>query len=46
MGLNNMLLTEEFGPRVYLCGMMTNVEVEPDEPMKTELCLGLVDCAC
>ena len=23
---------------------MTNVEVEPDEPMKTELCLGLVDC--
>ncbi len=44
MGLNNMLLTREFGPRVYLCGMMTNLEIEPDEPLQNELCLGLEDC--
>ena len=44
LGLNNMLLTREFGPRVYLCGMMTNLEVEADEPLQNELCLGLEDC--
>lgn len=44
LGLNNMLLTREFGPRVYLCGMMTNLELEPDEPLSEELCLGLERC--
>lgn len=44
LGLNDMLLTPRFGPRVYLCGMMTNLEVEPDEPLEKELCLGLEAC--
>ncbi|MDA2933070.1 hypothetical protein MYX82_01870 [Acidobacteria bacterium AH-259-D05] len=44
LGLNLMLLTPQFGPRVYLYGMMTNLEVEPDEPLKQELCLGLEEC--
>ena len=44
LGLNHMLLTPQFGPRVYLCGMMTNLEVEPDEPLAEELCPGLEGC--
>ena len=44
LGLNLMLLTPQFGPRVYLCGMMTNLEAEPDEPLDQELCLGLEEC--
>lgn len=44
LGLNTMLLTPRFGPRVYLCGMMTNLEIEPDEPLGEELCLGLEAC--
>ena len=44
LGLNNMLLTPEFGPRVYLCGMMTNLALGPDTPLDEELCLGLADC--
>ena len=44
LGLNDMLLTPEFGPRVYLCGMMTNLGLEPDTPLADELCLGLEAC--
>jgi len=44
LGLNNMLLTPQFGPRVYLCGMMANLEVEPDTPLEGELCLGPTEC--
>lgn len=44
LGLNTMLLTPQFGPRVYLCGMMTNLQLQPDEPMREELCLGLEAC--
>lgn len=43
-GLNHMLLTPKFGPRVYLCGLMTNLEVEVDEPLTDELCPGLQEC--
>jgi epoxyqueuosine reductase len=44
LGLNNMLLTPQFGPRVYLCGMMANLELEPDTPLEGELCLGPTEC--
>lgn len=44
MGLNLMLLTREFGPRVYLGGVLTDAEVEPGRPLATELCLGLEEC--
>ncbi len=44
LGLNNMLLTPRFGPRIYLCGMLTNLEAEPDPPLQRQLCLGLQEC--
>jgi epoxyqueuosine reductase len=44
LGLNTMLLTPRFGPRVYLCGMMTNLKIDPDEPLGEELCVGLEAC--
>jgi ferredoxin len=48
LGLNQMLLTPQFGPRVYLAGMMTDWKPEPDDllddPLKEELCPGLQEC--
>jgi len=44
LGLNNMLLTPEFGPRIYLGGVLTDAEIEPGKPLKEELCLGLEAC--
>ena len=44
LGLNSMLLTPRFGPRVYLGALMTNLELEPDEPIEGELCPGLEEC--
>ena len=43
-GLNNMVLTPEFGPRVYFGGAMTELEVENDQALQSELCLGLEEC--
>lgn len=37
-GLNNLLITEEFGPRVRLISIITEAELKPDEPCKTNLC--------
>ncbi len=44
LGLNSMLLTPRYGPRVYLAALMTNLEAEPDTPVQGELCPGLEDC--
>ncbi len=48
LGLNQMLLTPQFGPRVYLAGMMTDWKPEADDllddPLKEELCPGLQEC--
>ncbi|MFQ5850591.1 MAG: hypothetical protein ACE5JU_08380 [Candidatus Binatia bacterium] len=44
LGLNLMLLTREFGPRVYLGGVLTDAEVEPGKPLTRDLCLGLEEC--
>ncbi len=44
LGLNNMLLTPEFGPRIYLGGVLTEAELEPGKPLERELCLGLEEC--
>ncbi len=48
LGLNHMLLTPQFGPRVYLAGMMTDWKPEADDllddPLKEELCPGLEEC--
>jgi epoxyqueuosine reductase QueG len=43
-GLNLMILTREFGPRVHLGGVMTTLALEPDPRIETELCLGLEQC--
>lgn len=40
LGLNLMLLTPEFGPRVLLAGVLTSAPLEPDRPLDAPLCLG------
>jgi ferredoxin len=44
LGLNLMLLTPEFGPRVYLGGVLTDAEIAAGRPLTKELCLGLEEC--
>ncbi len=44
LGLNTMLLTPEFGPRVYLGGVLTDRALKPGRPLARELCLGLAEC--
>ena len=40
LGLNLMLLTPEFGPRVILGAVLTHCELEPDRPLPEPLCPG------
>jgi epoxyqueuosine reductase QueG len=40
LGLNLMLLTPEYGPRVILTAVLTSAELEPDQRMTKPLCLG------
>jgi epoxyqueuosine reductase len=40
LGLNEQLLTKEFGPRVLLTAVLCSVDVECDRPMTEALCLG------
>ncbi len=44
LGLNTMLLTPEFGPRLYLGGVLTDLALEPGQSLERELCLGLAEC--
>lgn len=44
LGLNTMLLTPEFGPRVYLGGVLTDAALRSGSPRHNELCLGLEEC--
>lgn len=39
-GLEVNILTPEFGPRVYLTGILTELELEPDKPMTEQVCIG------
>jgi ferredoxin len=34
------ILTPEFGPRVYLTGILTELELEPDRPLTEQVCIG------
>lgn len=43
-GLNNAVLTPQYGPRVYFGGLLTNLALEHDKPLAAELCLGLEAC--
>ena len=40
LGLNLMLLTPEYGPRVILTAVLTSAELEPDKRLTKPLCLG------
>jgi epoxyqueuosine reductase len=40
LGLNQQLLTPEFGPRVVLTAVLSSVDVEPDRRREESLCLG------
>ena len=40
LGLNQQLLTREFGPRVLLTAVLCSIDVECDRPMAEALCLG------
>ena len=39
-GLEVNILTPEFGPRLYLTGVLTECELEPDRPMTEQVCIG------
>ena len=39
-GLEVNILTPEFGPRVYLTGILTEAELEPDQRMTEQVCIG------
>jgi len=38
-GLNNLVLTPEYGPRIRLNSVITNMELEPDPIIKEKLCV-------
>lgn len=40
LGLEVNILTPEYGPRVYLTGILTELEVEADRPMTEQVCIG------
>ena len=40
LGLEVNILTPEFGPRVYLTGILTELELEPDERITEQVCIG------
>ena len=43
-GINNMLLTPKFGPRVRFTSIFTSAEIRPDPVMKEELCIHCMRC--
>jgi epoxyqueuosine reductase QueG len=40
LGLEVNILTPEFGPRLYLTGVLTELELEADERMQEQVCIG------
>lgn len=40
LGLEVNILTPEFGPRVYLTGLLTELELAPDERTTEQVCIG------
>ncbi len=43
-GINNMLLTPQFGPRVRFTCIFTSAEIGPDPVMEEELCIKCMRC--
>jgi len=40
LGLEVNILTPQFGPRLYLTGILTEIELEPDQRMEEQVCIG------
>ncbi len=40
LGLGVSLITPQFGPRVYLTGVLTELELEPDARITEQVCIG------
>ena len=40
LGLEVNILTPEYGPRLYLTGVLTEVKIEADRPMIEQVCIG------
>jgi epoxyqueuosine reductase QueG len=40
LGLEVNILTPEYGPRIYLTGVLTEVELAADHPMIEQVCIG------
>ena len=40
LGLEVNILTPEFGPRIYLTGILTELELAADEPIREQVCIG------
>jgi ferredoxin len=40
LGLEVNILTPEFGPRLYLTGILTELELDADRPMTEQVCIG------
>src|SRR5712692_346176 len=38
LGLEVNILTPEFGPRIYLTGILTDLALEPDRPLTEQVC--------
>lgn len=43
-GVNNMILTEEFGPRVRFASIFTTAEIPPDPVLEGSLCTRCMQC--
>ena len=43
-GLEVNILSPEFGPRLYLTGILTEIELEADTPMTEQVCISEVLC--
>ena len=44
-GVNNMILTKKYGPRVRFASIFTTVELPSDSPMREDLCTRCMRCA-
>jgi len=40
LGLEVNILTPEYGPRLYLTGVLTELELQADRPMTEQVCIG------
>jgi epoxyqueuosine reductase QueG len=40
LGLEVNILTPEYGPRLYLTGVLTELELDADRPMTEQVCIG------